>query len=125
LFAALTGLFRQAVKALMQRVDGDEPKPQRQKEKEDGRGAFIAAKSIIKRMVRKAPQLSSGAFANAAKATTTAELPDWLREFFEIEADPHNPLDLSNPDRDLVLGTSDGVGYDAGHDITGPSLDLG
>jgi hypothetical protein len=41
--------------------------------------------------------------------------PAWLIEFFEIESDPNNPLDLSNPDRDLVLGVSDAAMFDAGY----------
>jgi hypothetical protein len=70
-------------------------------------------------------QPSGAAFAEA-KAITAPELPAWLAEFFEIEADPDNPLDLSNPDRDLVLGDSDVAAFDAGYiEASGPSLDLG
>jgi hypothetical protein len=106
--------------------DEPEPKPQRQKEKGEGRGAFIAARSIIKRGVARTAQLAADAFANAARAMTAPELPDWLREFFEIDSDPDNPLDLSNPDRDLVLGAGDIAAFDAGYiEASGPSLDLG
>jgi hypothetical protein len=102
-----------------------EPKPKK-KEKQDGRGAFIAARSIIKRIARKAAQLSSDAFANAAKTMTAPECPGWLREFFEAEpVGTANLLDPSNPDRDLILGASDGAIFEAGYDISGPSLDLG
>jgi hypothetical protein len=113
------------------RPPDDEPEPRRPKEKEktDSGGMFrLAGRAIIiKRMARTAAgclQCAADAFTYAAKAMTAPELPDWLREFFEIEADPDNPLDLSNPDRDLVLGASDGVAFEAGYDITGPSLDL-
>jgi hypothetical protein len=59
-------------------------------------------------------------------AKVARDVPAWLSEFFEIESDPDNPLDLSNPDRDLVLG-SDAAMFDDGYyssDYSGPSLDL-
>jgi hypothetical protein len=117
-------LFRQAVKALTQRSDDDAPQ-RRAKEREKLGGAFIGAKAIIKRVARKAVRLSADAFAHAAKRTTAPELPGWLREFFEIGAD--NPLDPCNPDRDLVLGASDGAVDDAHYSTdcsAAPSLDL-
>jgi hypothetical protein len=64
-------------------------------------------------------------FANAANAATAPEIPDWLREFFEAEPAGNNLLDPANPARDLVLGVNDDMTSDAGHDITGPSLDFG
>jgi hypothetical protein len=78
-----------------------------------------------KKIMRRAVKISADAFSNTAAAITAAAVPDWLREFFEIDSDPRNPLDLSNPDRDLVLGTSDGTVFEPGYDTSGPFLDLG
>jgi len=56
---------------------------------------------------------------------TVREIPGWLRDFFDAEPAGNNLLDPSNPARDLVLGANDIAVFDAGYDITGPSLDLG
>jgi hypothetical protein len=121
--SGIGALFRAARKELL---DDELPPPVEKKRRgETTRGAFIGAKAIIKRMARKVARLSGDAFANAAKTIIAPELPGWLREFFEIEAP--NPLDPCNPDRDLVLGASDGAVNDAHHSSdcsTAPSLDL-
>lgn len=103
------------------KASDEEPKPRRRHKEGEGEAWAGRFQKRIAARIKQAFEIA----ANAATVMTAPECPSWLREFFESEADPDNPLDPCNPDRDLVLGTSDGMVFEASYDITGPSLDLG
>ena len=113
----IASLFRQARAAVVRIVATPEPPKKRTGGGDDEKGRASYRKNITR--------LSAGAFASAAWAMTAPQLPGYLRGFFEAEPAGNNLLDPSNPARDLVLGANDIAVFDAGYDITGPSLDLG